>query len=84
MTLPFESGRKIETTPKRIPEDTDGLLRQDFPKGTELSRWSGEYLEAVAYALNARPQKTLGWKTPVEAFSERLLLLQQAGVATTG
>ena len=65
-------------------ENTNGLLRQYFPKGTDLSRWSAEEIEAVAHALNTRPRKTLGWKTPAEAFNEHLLLLQQAGVATTG
>lgn len=64
-------------------ENTNGLLRQYFPKGTDLSRWSAEDIEAVAYALNTRPRKTLGWKTPAEAFNDQLLLLQQASVATT-
>ena len=45
-------------------ENTNGLLRQYFPKGTDLSRWSAEEIEAVAHALNTRPRKTLGWKTP--------------------
>ena len=65
-------------------ENTNGLLRQYFPKGTDLSRWSAEEIEAVAHALNTRPRKTLGWKTPAEAFNEHLLSLQQAGVASTG
>jgi IS30 family transposase len=65
-------------------ENTSGLLRQYFPKGTDLSRWSAEEIEAVAHALNTRPRKTLGWKTPAEAFNDQLLLLQQAGVASTG
>jgi IS30 family transposase len=65
-------------------ENTNGLLRQYFPKGTDLSRWSAEEIEAVAHALNTRPRKTLGWKTPAEAFNEHLLLPQQAGVASTG
>ena len=64
-------------------ENTNGLLRQYFPKGTDLSRWDVEEIEAVAAALNSRPRKTLGWKTPAEALDERLLLVQQAGVATT-
>ncbi len=63
-------------------ENTNGLLRQYFPKGTDLARWSAEEIEAVATTLNARPRKTLGWKTPAEAFNEQLLL-EQAGVATT-
>jgi transposase, IS30 family len=65
-------------------ENTNGLLRQYFPKGTDLSRWRTEDIEAVAAALNNRPRKTLGWNTPAEALNEYLLLAQQAGVATTG
>ena len=65
-------------------ENTNGLLRQYFPKGTDLARWSAEEIEAVATALNSRPRKTLAWKTPAEALNEQLLSLQQAGVASTG
>ena len=65
-------------------ENTNGLLRQYFPKGTDLSRWSEEEIAAVAHALNTRPRKTLGWKTPAEAFNEQLLSLQQPSVASTG
>ncbi len=63
-------------------ENTNGLLRQYFPKGTDLSRWSAEEIEAVAATLNNRPRKTLGWKTPAEALNEQLLSLRQAGVAS--
>jgi IS30 family transposase len=65
-------------------ENTNGLLRQYFPKGTDLSRWSAEDLEAVAHTLNNRPRKILGWKTPAEIFEEQLRSLQQPGVASTG
>ncbi|EDX21150.1 IS30 family transposase [Streptomyces sp. Mg1] len=65
-------------------ENTNGLLRQYFPKGTDLSRWSSADLEAVAMAINNRPRKILGWRTPAEVFEEQLRSLQQPGVATTG
>ena len=64
-------------------ENTNGLLRQYFPKGTDMSRYGERELDAVAATLNGRPRKTLGWKTPAEALDHLLCNAQATGVATT-
>ena len=85
-----ESGVKVFFADPRSPwqrgtnEHTNGLLRQYFPKGTDLSRWSAQEIQAVANTLNSRPRKTLGWKTPAEALGVYLKSVQQSSVATTG
>jgi hypothetical protein len=66
-----------------VPRVTRGLLRQYFPKGTDLSRWTSEDLEAVALAIDNRPRKILGWRTPAEVFEEQLHPVSTAGFATT-
>jgi IS30 family transposase len=73
-----ESGMKVFFAAPRSPwqrgtnENTNGLLRQYFPKGTDLSRWSAEQIKAVAHTLNNRPRKILGWQTPAEVMAEHL------------
>lgn len=86
----IESGVKVFFVDPHSPwqrstnENTNGLLRQYFLKGTDLSRWSDQEIQAVAHALNTRPRKTLGWKTPAETLNEYLKSIQQSSVATTG
>ena len=63
-------------------ENTNGLLRQYFPKGTDLSTHSAEQIAAVAATLNSRPRKTLAWKTPAEALDRLLLSAEKDRVAT--
>ncbi|HET8989111.1 MAG TPA: IS30 family transposase, partial [Humibacillus sp.] len=64
-------------------ENTNGLLRQYFPKGSNLSGHTIEDLAAVAAELNGRPRKTLGWDTPAEALTTLLSAPQTTSVATT-
>ncbi|TCG08722.1 IS30 family transposase [Paraburkholderia steynii] len=78
----IESGVKVFFADPHSPwqrgtnENTNGLLRQYFPKGTDLSRWSAREIQAVANTLNTRPRKTLGWKTPAEALNKYLKSVQ--------
>ena len=77
-TLRIDTGLAVYFCDPRSPwqrgsnENTNGLLRQYFPKGTDLARHSADDLAAVAIALNTRPRKTLGWRTPAEALDEYL------------
>lgn len=88
--LSIDTGLKIYFCDPQSPwqrgtnESTNGLLRQYFPKGTDLSAHRLSDLQAVALALNTRPRKTLGWRTPAEAINEVLRSARQSRVATTG
>jgi IS30 family transposase len=87
--LKIDAGIQVYFCDPRSPwqrgtnENTNGLLRQYFPKGTDLSIYSADEISAVAAALNARPRKTLGWKTPAEALDQLLSSMKTVGVATT-
>jgi IS30 family transposase len=61
-------------------ENTNGLLRQYFPKGIDLSMHSADEIAAVAATLNARPRKTLAWKTPAEALDQLLVSAMSSDV----
>lgn len=87
--LRIDSGLRIYFCDPHSPwqrgtnENTNGLLRQYFPKGTNLSALSVDDLNAIAFTLNTRPRKTLGWRTPAEALDQFLQSLLTGGVATT-
>lgn len=55
-------------------ENTNGLLRQYFPKGTPLSGYTQQQLDDVAHELNGRPRMTLGWKNPAKAFAQAVAM----------
>jgi IS30 family transposase len=77
--LRIDAGLEIYFCDPRSPwqrgsnENTNGLLRQYFPKGTDISRYSEYELDAVAATLNNRPRKTLGWRTPAETMENLLI-----------
>lgn len=88
--LRIDSGLEIYFCDPQSPwqrgsnENTNGLPRQYFSKGTDLSSHTAKESDAVAHAINTRPRKTLDWKTPAEVLDQFLVEQYEAGVATTG
>ena len=76
--LRIDTGLQVYFCDPRSPwqrgtnENTNGLLRQYFPRGTDLARHSSQDLTAIAATLNSRPRKTLGWRTPAEVLNDYL------------
>ncbi|PVY79092.1 hypothetical protein C8D92_101298 [Tamilnaduibacter salinus] len=66
---------------RAVNENTNGLLRQYMPKGTDLSMLSQEELDAIAFQLNSRPRKRLDFQTPLEVLMD---LLNRSQDAPTG
>lgn len=64
-----------------LNENTNGLLRQYLPKGSDLSIYTQEQLDDIAWSLNTRPRKSLGFRTPVEVYSELLMNMEIAKIA---
>ena len=64
-------------------ENTNGLLRQYFPKGKTVAGYTQEELDRVAAQLNGRPRETLGWKSPAKKLAQLLEESSAAGVAPT-
>jgi IS30 family transposase len=87
--LTIEAGVQVSFCDPHSPwqrgtnENTNGLLRQYFPKGTDLSAHGADEVAAVAATLNARPRKTLNWRTPAEALDQLLQSADKQPVATT-
>jgi len=88
--LRTDTGLQVRFCEPRSPwqrgtnENTNGRLRQYFPKGTDLSRYDSANLSAIAKTLNDRPRKVLGWRTPAEVFNQWLSSRTNRDVATTG
>ena len=82
---PIWTSTSATRTRRGSNENTNGLLRQYFPKGTDLSVHGAGYLDYVAAEINNRPRKRLNWQTPAEALDQLLSApFNPPGVALAG
>lgn len=56
-------------------ENTNGLLREYFPKGSDINQWDNQYIQTKVAKLNLRPRKCLNWRTPYEVYYQKVLQL---------
>lgn len=56
-------------------ENTNGLLREYFPKASNINHWDNQYIQTKAAKLNLRPRKCLNWRTPYEVYYQKVLQL---------